>query len=79
VGLFFGSDIAFPSLPTAWGTFHLQAPLLILPLPSMPADGIQTIPAMVPRSPPAPYDVYMQALIGLSELSLTNLYVLEVR
>ncbi|MHC4945332.1 MAG: hypothetical protein ACYTG7_20140 [Planctomycetota bacterium] len=31
------------------------------------------------ETPPAPYDLPMQALIGLDPDSLTNLWVLEVR
>jgi hypothetical protein len=34
---------------------------------------------MIPLSPPAPYDLPMQALIGLNSDSLTNLEVLKVR
>jgi hypothetical protein len=34
---------------------------------------------MIPSTPPAPYDIPMQALIGLDPDSLTNLEVLEVR
>jgi hypothetical protein len=34
---------------------------------------------MIPPSPQAPFDLPMQALIGLDPDSLTNLFVLEVR
>jgi len=44
-------------------------------------DGfsILEIPATLPGSIPAPYDVPMQARIGLDPESLSNLFVLEVR
>jgi parallel beta-helix repeat protein len=79
VGLFFGSGIVEPPIPTSWGWFHLQSPLLLLELPSIPSSGVMIRPFSVPHQPPAPYDVPMQALIGLNPDSLTNLFVLEVR
>jgi parallel beta-helix repeat protein/predicted outer membrane repeat protein len=79
VGLFFGSDVLDPSMPTAWGNFHLQAPWLVFPLVPIPTDGVLVLPASIPETLPAPYDLPMQALIGLNPDSLTNLYVLEVR
>lgn len=79
VGLFFGSAIQEQPIPTAWGMFRLQAPLLLLLLPPMPSNGVMVLPAVVPLSPAAPYDIPMQAMIGLTPDSLTNLCVLEVR
>ncbi|MHC4942791.1 MAG: hypothetical protein ACYTG7_07195 [Planctomycetota bacterium] len=79
VGLFFGSGILETPLPTAWGGFHLQAPWCLIPLFPIPADGVLKLPALIPHTPPAPYDLPLQALIGLSPDSLTNLEVLEVR
>ena len=38
--------------------------------------GASLATAMLPAAPPAPYDLYLQALIG-SEF--TNLFILEVR
>jgi hypothetical protein len=80
VGLFIGSDVlAFP-LPTMWGEYWLQAPYILLgPLGAIPSDGVLLLPTTLPGTIPAPYDVPMQALIGLNEDSLTNLEVLEVR
>jgi hypothetical protein len=37
------------------------------------------LPTTLPATPQAPYDIAMQALVGLDWNSLTNLYVLEVR
>jgi hypothetical protein len=45
----------------------------------IPGDGVLVLPATIPATPPAPYDLPMQALIGLNPDSLTNLFVLEVR
>ncbi|MHC4946331.1 MAG: right-handed parallel beta-helix repeat-containing protein, partial [Planctomycetota bacterium] len=78
-GLLFGSGVLDPPQPTAWGNFFLQPPWLMLPLVPIPAEGVLILPATIPMSPPAPYDLPMQALIGLDPDSLTNLYVLEVR
>jgi hypothetical protein len=79
VMLFLGSGVLETPLNTAWGSFHLQSPWFAFLLPAIPPDGIMALPAVVPASPPAPYDLPMQALIGLDPDSLTNLYVLEIR
>ncbi|MHC4946395.1 MAG: hypothetical protein ACYTG7_25565, partial [Planctomycetota bacterium] len=79
VALFIGSGVLEPPLPTAWGYFHLAAPRIMIPLIPIPADGVLVIPATIPFTPPAPYDLPMQALIGLDAESLTNLFVMEVR
>jgi hypothetical protein len=49
---------------------------MISPLGSIPGDGILVLSTVLPVTPPAPYDVPMQALIGDS---LTNLSILKVR
>jgi hypothetical protein len=79
VGLFLGSGVLDPPVPTMWGNFHLQAPWFMIPLVPIPGDGVLVLPATIPGTPSAPYDLPMQALIGLESDSLTNLYVLEVR
>ncbi|MHC4942115.1 MAG: right-handed parallel beta-helix repeat-containing protein [Planctomycetota bacterium] len=79
VALFFGSGVLDPPLPTAWGNFHLKTPWRMLPLVPIPGSGVLVLPATIPATPPAPYDLPMQALIGLDPDSLTNLFVLEVR
>jgi predicted outer membrane repeat protein len=78
-GFFLGSGVLEPPLPTAWGNFHLQAPWFLIPLVPIPGDGVLVLPATIPTTPPAPYDLPMQALIGLQSDSLTNVEVLEVR
>jgi hypothetical protein len=80
VGLFIGSGILPSPAYTMWGEYWLQAPWVLLgPLGAMPADGVMVLPTTLPGSIPAPYNVPMQALIGLQTDSLTNLCVLEVR
>jgi hypothetical protein len=78
-GLFLGSGVLDPPVPTVWGNFHLQAPWLLIPLIPIPSNGIMVLPATIPASPSTPYDLPMQALVGLNPDSLTNLFVLEVR
>jgi hypothetical protein len=79
VGLFLASGVLDPPVMTMWGNFHLQAPWFMIPLVPIPGDGVLVLPAMIPGTPSAPYDLPMQALIGLESDSLTNLYVLEIR
>jgi hypothetical protein len=79
VGLFLGSGVIDPPFHTPWGDFYLQAPWLMLPLVPIPTDGILVLPATIPFSPHAPYDLPMQALIGLNHDSLTNLEIMKVR
>lgn len=79
VGLLIGSGIRPTPAPTAYGEFWLLPPRILIPLAPIPSNGILAIPATIPQLPPAPYDIPMQALIGLNSESLTNLCVLEVR
>jgi hypothetical protein len=52
---------------------------VLLTLVPIPSQGVLVLPATIPLSPPAPYDVPTQALIGLNPDSLSNLEMLEVR
>ena len=80
VSLFIGSDVLPSPMNTMWGEYWLQAPWFLFgPLGAIPSDGVMVLSTTMPGSPPAPYDVPMQALIGLNADSLTNLCVLEVR
>ncbi|MHC4945436.1 MAG: right-handed parallel beta-helix repeat-containing protein [Planctomycetota bacterium] len=78
VGLFFGLGVLDPPMPTAWGSFFIQPPWFLIPLVPIPADGVLVLPGTIPTTPPAPYELPMQALIGLEPDSLTNLCVLQV-
>jgi len=77
VGLFIGSGILDPSIPSMWGDWYLQFPIIgPVDLGSVPSPGgVLLISGTIPSSPPAPYSIPMQALIGAE---LTNLCVLEV-
>lgn len=76
VGIVIGSGVADAPLPTPWGDFYLQAPLLpIGPLGSIPSSGVKVIPVQIPILPPAAYTIPMQAQIGED---LSNLYRLNV-
>jgi nitrous oxidase accessory protein NosD len=77
--LFLGSGFADPPKPTPWGNFHLNDPWILVPLPSMPANGVLEWPVALPASIPIPYPLYMQGMIGLNPESLTNRFFLEVQ
>jgi parallel beta-helix repeat protein len=77
VGLWFGSALLDPPLPSSYGYWYLQPPCLYAgPLGSIPPDGVLIFGAKIQQKPPPPYDLFMQALIGNA---LTNPFVLEVR
>lgn len=79
VGLFLGSGVLPDPVNTMWGAFHLQAPWFLFALNPLPADGVLILPATLPASVPAPYELPMQALVGLNPDSFTNLYLIEVK
>ncbi len=66
-----------PPLSTNLGFWHLAPPLFPLFLPPIPADGIDSVFGHLPSTPPAPYTIYSQAVIG-SIPALTNLAVLAI-
>lgn len=76
-GLFIGSGILGSPISTLWGLFYLQAPWLLLgPLAPINSQGVLVLKSQLPLFPPAPYDVPMQAMVGME---LSNLFVMEVR
>jgi hypothetical protein len=77
VGLWLGSGELDPPLPSMFGDWYLEYPWIgPFVLGSIPSpDGVLVIPATLPAAPPAPYDLYMQALIGDE---LTNLCILKI-
>lgn len=80
VGIFIGSGILDPPLHHKWGDFYLMAPWFLIPFGvAIPGTGVLEVPATIPTSPSAPYDIFLQALIGLNSGSLTNLCVVQVR
>ena len=77
VGLFLGSELLDPPMPTIWGAFHIKPPFVLLaPLGAISSNGLLILPATLPATIPAPYDLPMQAIIGSK---FTNLCILEVR
>lgn len=64
VGLFLGSGVLDPPLPTQWGDFHLESPWHMYVLWPLPSKGVLILPATLPSSPPAPYELPLQALMG---------------
>ena len=66
-----------PPIKSMWGDWYLKFPIfgpIILPAP-IPSTGVLAIPGIIPGTPPAPYSIPMQALIGVE---LSNLCVIEV-
>jgi len=80
VGLAVGSGVLDPPNSTAWGDLFLALPLLfwISPEP-IPTTGVLALPVQIPATPPAPYDIPLQALIGLDPNALSNLELLQIR
>jgi hypothetical protein len=78
VGLWFGSGVLDPPIPSAFGPWYLEFPLIgFFLLAPIPASGIEVLPAAVlPIGYPAPYDLPMQAIVGSA---LTNVSVIAVR
>ncbi len=78
VQLWLGSGVMDPPLPTKYGDWYLQFPLLVqLALGSIPApDGVYILPFTFPPDTPTPLSLPFQAGIGTE---LSNLCVLEVK
>lgn len=76
MGLFIGSNVVDPPIPTAWGDFYLGSPWMAVPLAPIPSDGVLVIRDRIPALPAAPYEIPMQALI---HDGLSNLFVLDVK
>jgi hypothetical protein len=77
VALWFGSGVLDPPLSTPYGNWYL-APPLIFPgfLGAIPPEGVLVVEGILPLLPPAPYDLYLQALVGGE---LTSHSIMEVR
>ena len=69
VALVLGLALLDPPLSTRYGVLHIASPFIYVPgLGPIPATGIYVLPAQFSASAPAPFDVYLQAVIN-SELS----------
>jgi len=76
VGLWVGSGLLEQPLVSIWGNWYLQFPVIgPIVFPPIPSAGEHVFPVTIPATPPGPYDLLIQALIG-SEL--TNACVLTV-
>jgi hypothetical protein len=77
VGLWLGSGVLDPPVPSMFGYWYLKYPWYgPIHLGSIPSPkGILVIPAKIPATPAGPYGLPMQALIGDA---LSNLCVLQV-
>jgi hypothetical protein len=76
VGLWFGSGVLDPPLPSMWGDWYLDFPIKgPIDLGMIPSSGVLVLDGTVPGSTPAPASFPMQALIGTE---LTNLCILEI-
>ena len=78
VGWYIGAGILDPPLLSMWGDWYLKFPIFgPMDLGSITSpEGVLIIPGTIPSSPPPPYSIPMQALIGAE---LTNLSVLEIK
>jgi len=77
VGLCIGAGVLDPPIPSMWGDWYLKFPILgPVALAPIPSNGVEVIAGPLPGTPPAPYSIPMQAVIGDV---LTNLCVLEVK
>ena len=78
VQLWLGSGIMDPPLPTKYGDWYLQFPLLadvvLGPVPS--PDGVLVLPFTFPPDTPTPLSLHFQAGVGMK---LTNLSVMAVK
>jgi hypothetical protein len=77
VGLCIGTGVLDPAIPSMWGDWYLQFPIIgPVDLGSITSpEGVLIVPDVIPATPPPPYSLPMQALIGAE---LSNLCVLMV-
>jgi len=69
VGLIIGFSVFDPPIPGAYGNWYMKQPiLLVLGLGPIPSDGVYVLPGTLPPTPPGPYTVYFQAMIGMKLL-----------
>jgi predicted outer membrane repeat protein len=77
VGLFIGSGVLDPPMHSMWGDWYLAWPWFgPIDLGAMPApNGLLVLNGTLPSTPPGPYTIYMQAIIGTE---LTNLGIMKI-
>jgi hypothetical protein len=75
VVLWAGSGVLDPFMPTSYGDWYLQLPIVTLRVfDEIPFNGLVTLPAKIQRDYPT-WDIPIQTLVGNQ---LTNLSVMEV-
>jgi hypothetical protein len=74
--LLIGSGVQDPPLPTPFGDFFLEFPIVALPLGTIPGDGLLAVTATIPPTVPVPLPVFQQAFV---RDRLTNLSVVLVQ
>ncbi|MHC4944537.1 MAG: hypothetical protein ACYTG7_16085 [Planctomycetota bacterium] len=80
LGILFGSGILKEPFHNYWGDLYLAPPYFLLaPLGVIPPNGILVLPATITPAIPAPYNYFMQALIGIEEDAFSNLFIAEIR
>ncbi len=79
VGLYYCvSGVLDPPMPGAYGDWYLMPPVFGTgPIGTIPSNGVMVLPIALPPSLPAPFDLYMQAIMG-TPLKLTNLCTMSV-
>ena len=76
VGLCLSMGMLDPPISSMWGDWYLMFPIVgPIDLGAMPADGVMIINGFIPGTPPVPYTVYMQAIIGAE---LSNICLMKV-
>ncbi|MFH2003059.1 MAG: right-handed parallel beta-helix repeat-containing protein [Planctomycetota bacterium] len=71
-----GSGLLSEPLQHTWGLLYLEVPFYVVPMGSIPVNGVLQAATYFPPLVPAPYEVHLQALIGNQ---LSDLCTLEVR
>ncbi len=74
-----GAGVLPSPIATPWGDFWLAPPWFPLPLEPIPAEGILVFEAPLPPWPAGNAGLPLQALIGWSADSLTNVAWLRIR
>ncbi len=78
VGLWIAFNALDDPIPGAYGDWWLLPPMIgPIPLASIPSNGVYMLPGTLPATPPAPYTLYFQAIMGMP-LKLTNLCTMNV-
>lgn len=79
VGFWIAFNVLATPMPGAYGDWWLLPPMVgPITLSAIPASGVQVLSGQLPASPPGPYTLYFQAIMG-TPLKLSNLCTVEVQ